>query len=349
MGRRVIGRTRLVPAIVRFGRLAAVSYVVAAATWTLVAPTPFVDAASLLERAIPAARGRDVPPAATALTVTVDGLAGTVRSSGTVGATLRNLGLSTGATDLVSAPADGQVLPGQRIAIDRGMPVTLVDAGREVATRSARGTVAELLEAAGIVLGTFDRVDQPLDAELHPGAVVRIVRVSDVEVTLLEEVPFAVRFQPDADLDRGSQMVLAAGQAGAVMNTYRLHVIDGRETERKLLVSSAVAAPIVEVRAIGTRTPRGASEIETIIRDAAAAQGADPSQLLRVAWCESRYNPSAYNPSGASGLFQFMPGTWAANSVRAGFAGASVWDPVAAANVAAYMFARGQAGQWSCK
>ena len=71
---------------------------------------------------------------------------------------------------------------------------------------------------------------------------------------------------------------------------------------------------------------------------------------LRVGWCESRYNPSAINArSGASGLFQFMPATWAANSVRAGYAGASVFDPVASANVAAYMFSRGQAAQWSCK
>jgi soluble lytic murein transglycosylase-like protein len=72
--------------------------------------------------------------------------------------------------------------------------------------------------------------------------------------------------------------------------------------------------------------------------------------LLRVAWCESRYNPSAINArSGASGLFQFMPGTWAANSVRAGHAGASAFDPVASANTAAYMFRNGQAWQWSCK
>jgi soluble lytic murein transglycosylase-like protein len=70
---------------------------------------------------------------------------------------------------------------------------------------------------------------------------------------------------------------------------------------------------------------------------------------MRVAYCESRYNPGAYNASGAAGLFQFMPGTWAVNSVRAGFAGASVYDPVAAANVAAWMFARGQAYQWVCR
>jgi soluble lytic murein transglycosylase-like protein len=107
---------------------------------------------------------------------------------------------------------------------------------------------------------------------------------------------------------------------------------------------------VTEVRRVGTRLPPGSSEIEQIIRDAAAAQGADADQLIRVAYCESRFNPGAYNASsGASGLFQFMPATWAANSVRAGFGGASVWDPVASANVAAYMFRSGQSGQWVCK
>ena len=119
-------------------------------------------------------------------------------------------------------------------------------------------------------------------------------------------------------------------------------------------------------RAGGVRVQPGAADLATTERpafgkqlrpgramdgaiDAAAAQGADADQLLRVAYCESRYNPGAYNASGASGLFQFLPSTWAANSVRAGFAGASVFDPVAAANVAAWMFVRGQAGQWVCR
>jgi small subunit ribosomal protein S19 len=134
-----------------------------------------------------------------------------------------------------------------------------------------------------------------------------------------------------------------------IMVGHTIAVHDGRETARALLSSQELATPVTEVRRVGTRVPSGAAEIEAIIRDAAAAQGADADQLLRVAYCESRYNPGAYNASGASGLFQFLPSTWAANSVRAGFAGASVWDPVASANVAAYMFRMGQAGQWVCK
>jgi uncharacterized protein YabE (DUF348 family) len=244
---------------------------------------------------------------------------------------------------------EAPVLPGQRVALDRGLPVTLIDGGREVAGRSVRGTVADLLVATGIGLGPLDQVDPPLGTALYPGDVVRVTRISDQEVTVQQDVPFAVRLQADPNLDRSLQVVVTSGELGRVQNTYLVHVVDGSETARELLASERLAAPVTEVRRIGTRTPTASSEIDAIIRDAAAAQGADAEQLLRVAYCESRFNPGAYNASGASGLFQFMPSTWAANSVRAGYAGASVWDPVASANVAAYMFRMGQSGQWVCK
>ncbi|MEP6693112.1 MAG: transglycosylase SLT domain-containing protein, partial [Chloroflexota bacterium] len=140
------------------------------------------------------------------------------------------------------------------------------------------------------------------------------------------------------------------GIPGLADNTYRVRVVDGAEAGRALVSSLVVVTPLAEVRRVGTKPPPAPGDIESVIRTAAAAWGADPSQLLRVAWCESRYNPYALNArSGAAGLFQFMPATWAANSVRAGYAGASVFDPVASANTAAYMFRNGQAWQWSCK
>lgn len=59
---------------------------------------------------------------------------------------------------------------------------------------------------------------------------------------------------------------------------------------------------------------------------------------LAVIRCESNGDPEAYNPySGASGLFQFLPGTWATVSVRAGFAGASAFDAEANIGTAAWM------------
>jgi soluble lytic murein transglycosylase-like protein len=180
--------------------------------------------------------------------------------------------------------------------------------------------------------------------------VVRVTRVADREETVAEPSPYAVRLVADPELDRGRQVVLTPGQPGLIENTYRVRIVDGQEVERTLLSSVEIAPPQDEVRRVGTRLPSAPAAIEAIIRQAAAANGADADQLLRIAWCESRYDPNAYNPtSGASGLFQFVPPTWATNSVRAGYAGASPFDAEASANVAAWMFARGSANLWACK
>ncbi|HLU31549.1 MAG TPA: transglycosylase SLT domain-containing protein [Acidimicrobiia bacterium] len=59
---------------------------------------------------------------------------------------------------------------------------------------------------------------------------------------------------------------------------------------------------------------------------------------LAVIQCESNGDPNAYNPySGASGLFQFLPATWATVSESAGFAGASVFDGAANIGTAAWL------------
>lgn len=59
---------------------------------------------------------------------------------------------------------------------------------------------------------------------------------------------------------------------------------------------------------------------------------------LRIIQCESLGDADAYNPySGASGLFQFLPGTWAVISPKAGFGGASVFDPEANIGTAAWL------------
>lgn len=98
------------------------------------------------------------------------------------------------------------------------------------------------------------------------------------------------------------------------------------------------------------RRPPAPAAIDRVVREAAERWGTDPEQLLRVAFCESSYNPAAYNPGhGDSGLFQFIPATWERYSVRAGYADASPFDVVANANTAAMMFSRGMASSWTCR
>lgn len=67
---------------------------------------------------------------------------------------------------------------------------------------------------------------------------------------------------------------------------------------------------------------------------------------LRVARCESGYNPRAYNPAGPYyGLFQFLMSTFRATP----YGNQDIYDPMANASAAAWKYSRGGAGAWGCR
>jgi hypothetical protein len=81
-------------------------------------------------------------------------------------------------------------------------------------------------------------------------------------------------------------------------------------------------------------------------------QPEDVSRAIRIAWCESSFNPENVNPvTGASGLFQHAPDTWAAHSSAAGYPGADILDPEANVAVAAWMLYELPGGwsHWKCQ
>ena len=244
------------------------------------------------------------------------------------------------------------------IALSGGVPVTFVNGGRAQSLRVPRGaSPLDVLELAGVSVGPLDTLEVRSSVDVAAGDVIRVVRGDVAETTVREAVPFPVKTVQDPTMALGKVVVTTAGVAGEAANTYRIQLADGVETGRTLIASDQLVAPVPEVQRVGTFVPTppppvvvGGGDVTAIIQSAAAAWGADASQMLRVAYCESHYNPYAVNASsGAAGLFQFLPSTWAYQSPRAGYGGASPFDPVANANTAAMMFARGQASQWVCK
>lgn len=63
--------------------------------------------------------------------------------------------------------------------------------------------------------------------------------------------------------------------------------------------------------------------------------------------CESGWDPGAYNPSGASGIAQFMPRTWAWGEQLYGEMG-TPWDPYAAIDMMNAFARDGMLTHWSC-
>lgn len=71
----------------------------------------------------------------------------------------------------------------------------------------------------------------------------------------------------------------------------------------------------------------------------------DVNQAIRVAWCESRFDPSAVNlRTGGVGLFQHLPKYWSERAINAGFGGFEPTNADASSAAAAWAVYNG--GGW---
>jgi hypothetical protein len=133
-----------------------------------------------------------------------------------------------------------------------------------------------------------------------------------------------------------------------------------RQQARQTTTTSAIttAETTTEGGSTTTTTPKpvrpAVEQWRGLVARFFSADLVDPA--LRVMQCESLGDPKAYNPySGASGLFQFIPGTWAIASPKAGYQGASPFDPEANTASAAWLaglyqrLGKNPWTPWSCK
>jgi hypothetical protein len=91
------------------------------------------------------------------------------------------------------------------------------------------------------------------------------------------------------------------------------------------------------------RTLFARSSVREAIELAGATYG-NTGLLWSLARCESHLWPYAHNPSGASGLLQFLPSTFASTPYRH----LSIWSPYANAMAGGWMIAHGRRGEWVC-
>lgn len=87
------------------------------------------------------------------------------------------------------------------------------------------------------------------------------------------------------------------------------------------------------------------SEVEVRALVSLYFEPVDVNRAVRVAWCESRFDPKATDlRTGGVGLFKHLPRYWEDRAVKAGFAGADPTDPEA--SIAAAAWAVYQEGGW---
>ena len=125
------------------------------------------------------------------------------------------------------------------------VPVT-VD-GTTVNAHIKQGTVADCLEAAGIVLGEHDYTEPSLHTPVDQNSAVRVYRVEYRDTQYEESVPFGTEYRANSLIYRFKkrQYVLREGVEGKNLVTYRERFVDG-EMESSLVTKVEVVREPVD-------------------------------------------------------------------------------------------------------
>jgi len=199
---------------------------------------------------------------------------------------------------------------------------------------TAQGSAASVGSAG--VRGTATVVTNLLNMRGGPG----------LSYGVVAQLPYGTTVQVVGDPQAGDGRTWVEVTAkGSSQGWVAAEFLDAGEAPRAAQSAAAPAPAPAPIPAPTAAPTSSGGSITDIITEAANRYGQSPSAMLAVAKCESNFNPNALNSrSGASGLFQFLPGTFKGTP----FASYSIFDPWANANAAAWMWSVGRRGEWVC-
>jgi resuscitation-promoting factor RpfB len=112
--------------------------------------------------------------------------------------------------------------------------------------------VGSLLIEQNVELGPHDMLSVPTETPLDQVRVVSIERVAITEDVEQVPLPFEEVRESSAEVWRGTTRVAQEGSEGLRLDTYRVVVVDGVETERELVEQVVVREPEPRVVQVGT-------------------------------------------------------------------------------------------------
>ncbi|MFD2332426.1 ubiquitin-like domain-containing protein [Cohnella sp. GCM10020058] len=193
---------------------------------------------------------------ASAKSVTVvDGGKSTVIQTRTsdVSALLKEIGITVGPNDRLSAALTSSVEDGTRVVIDRAMSVQLVADGKKETKYTTVKTVGDLLQNEGITLSAEDKVTPALTSKIDEGLQVKVVRVTREVVTTEHPMAYKVVKTADQNLLVGKTKVMQTGKQGLLVKKFERVYEDGKLVNEQLIYKSLDQPIVQQVVAVGAK------------------------------------------------------------------------------------------------
>lgn len=223
------------------------------------------------------------------------------------------------ATDVASALGQigstydaGRLSANRSLSIPRGgldldvvtaKKVTFEIAGKKAVTKAVPAlTVADALREMDVKVDDLDRVRPALTSEIDRGQTIVFTDVRHVrKVVRGESIDFATVRRDDDSMTEGETSTEQEGRAGARDVVYRLVVVNGEVTARRVVKQTVLRKPVDAIVNVGTAEP------------APTVNYASGSSVWDdLARCESGGNWAINTGNGYYGGLQFSLGTWQA-------------------------------------
>jgi resuscitation-promoting factor RpfB len=204
------------------------------------------------------------------------------------------------------------------IALRTPKPVVLVHDGKRTHLTTTAVDAGQLLSDLSLHLGPYDRLSTSRKAPLRFGEIIRLTRVRHRAVIDTRTVPYAVRRVNDSSMLSGRTKIVTAGRTGLTRVAFAVIYVDGKRVGTTHVNRTVIRAPRTEVERVGTKqpqpvytgTPSSAQQIARSMMESKYGWGSDEFSCLVQMWNnESGWRTNAYNPSGAYGIPQALPGS----------------------------------------
>ena len=240
-----------------------------------------------------------------------------------------------GADDRVEPGLDTKVNGGETISIYKAHEVTIVDGDTTTVRKTTYKKVGDILKELNITLGEKDQVTPGLNSEVATVDTIKIARTGKTTETKKEVIKFETKEEKDDSKYVDEKVTKVEGKNGEKEVTYNVVRENGKEVSREVASEKVITEATAKVVVVGTKQRPAAEQAyaapaqsyaapggsvvlpngNTAGADGAAAAqemarrtGVPASTWEHIIARESNGQVGARNASGASGLFQTMPG-----------------------------------------
>lgn len=190
------------------------------------------------------------------VTIKVDGevIKTRVFFADTVKDVLNNQHIKLGPKDQVAPNVSSVLKKNTEIVITRAFKVKVIGDGVTRTIVTTPVTIKEAIKLAGFKLGEKDIVKTLPNQKTQPNQEIELIRVTEKEETIQQEIPFKVDRTSDATLEKGLTRTVAWGKNGLAANTMKITYHNGQEAKREVIKSQVMVEPTNKVIAMGTIT-----------------------------------------------------------------------------------------------